>query len=409
MFKNQNKILLYSAIIILLLICSAYLVFGKYTIKMFYHGDFINILNVPSELAKEKNIDTVISLANVGMIIFSILIIVILFVYKFSDKLSIILKKIFMKINNEDYIERVFNWCILIGCSWACFYSLLYQGYQGDWYVIEDLMNYNGASPFQQRILFILFAKILRWVFPKLTYIQSYCISQIIPIVLAFYFIKKWAELFIKNNYSFIAQLILLAMLIPTITYYTFYDFGIIFFFTLCLYLLFKEHFSAYYIMFAIGILNHEIILFMIFLYISMYLKEDVLWNKVWIPVLFQIIIFVVVRVIQFKLLPGTDLTASGRIWINLNYIVYRPYTLINSFVTISVWYIFSLFGLKYAPQKLKKCVLLFPLLIIMTLFVGQLNELRQFDAYIPVAIALIMCLIDALNVKTYGDSRESR
>jgi len=201
-----------------------------------YHSGFINVFNVPVELAKDKNINDITSLATVGMFLFSSLIVVIFLVYQFSDKIRIITKTIFMEKINDDYIKRILNFCVLIGCSWACFHSLLYQGYQGDWYVIEDLMNYNGWSPFQQRILFILFAKTIKYLIPGLTYIQSYCISQIVPIVLAFYFMKKWAELFIRNNYSFIAQLILLAMIIPTISYYTFYDFGIIFFFTLCLY-----------------------------------------------------------------------------------------------------------------------------------------------------------------------------
>ena len=374
-----------------------------------YHSGFINVFNVPVELAKDKNINDITSLATVGMFLFSSLIVVIFLVYQFSDKIRIITKTIFMEKINDDYIKRILNFCVLIGCSWACFHSLLYQGYQGDWYVIEDLMNYNGWSPFQQRILFILFAKTIKYLIPGLTYIQSYCISQIVPIVLAFYFMKKWAELFIRNNYSFIAQLILLAMIIPTISYYTFYDFGIIFFFTLCLYLLFMGHISAYYIVFVIGILNHEIILFMVFLYLAMYLKGDILYNKIWISVLFQFALFVGVRLLQFKYLPGTDLTAQGRIWINLNDIVNRPHILVNSFITISVWYIFSLFGIKYAPQKLKKCVLLFPMLTIMTLFVGQLNELRQFDAYIPVAIALIMCLVEALNINTSGYNCETR
>jgi hypothetical protein len=381
--------------------------FQEEIIIKIYNRGFVNIFNIPIELSEVKSINDIKIMALKMLYLLSFLSVMIILSWYYRDGLYREMKFLLIGKNSEAYNKDILNFIILVGCSWACFYSLLCQGYQGSWYIIEDIMNFKGPSPFQQRILFVLFAKLIRWVFPSLTYIQSYCLSQLLPIVLAFYFIKKWAELFIRANYSFLAQFILLAMLIPTITYYTFYDFGIIFFFTLCLYLLFKEQFIAYYIVFSIGIFNHEIILFMVIIYLAMYLKDRILWKEIFISILFQLTIFILIRYLQYYYIPGTYLTATGRIWINIDFIFNKQAMLFNTFVVIGVWYTLSIIGIKYAPKKLKRCAVLIPLLLMMTLFVGQLNELRQFNAYIPVAISNIMCLFASLNELPPRDSLE--
>jgi hypothetical protein len=45
-----------------------------------------------------------------------------------------------------------------------------------------------------------------------------------------------------------------------------------------------------------------------------------------------------------------------------------------------------------FAPPFLRKTVVLLPFLLLMTLAVGQINEARQFLAFVPVALALVVC-----------------
>ena len=387
----------FAMLCLLLVTWWVYFTFGEEIISKLYYGGANVLVDVPSELAETKNVNEFLGLTKLFLLLLSFLSIAFVVTWMFRDALKIYMKNIFRVTSNGELQSRIFDACMLLGCSWACFYSLINQGFQGSWYVIEDMMNFRGWSPFQQRILFILLAKMIRWAFPGLTYIQSYCLSQLVPIVLGFYFIKKWAELFVSKAFSFIAQLILLAMLIPTITYYTFYDFGIVLFFTICLYLLFKREIATYYFVFAIGILNHEIILFMVFLYVAIFLKGNILWNKVWISVLMQVSIFIVIRIMQFIIIPAPNFIAPGRIWVNLNYIFNKPLMLSTTIVSLAVWYLISFMGIKHAPKDLQRCLILIPLLIVMTFFVGQLNELRQFDAFIPIAIAIIMCLFGSI------------
>ena len=61
-------------------------------------------------------------------------------------------------------------------------------------------------------------------------------------------------------------------------------------------------------------------------------------------------------------------------------------------------WFGVSALGLVDAPSFLRKATVLLPLLIGITLVFGQLNEARQFAAFVPVALALIMCLTKGQN-----------
>ncbi|MFH0786557.1 MAG: hypothetical protein V2B13_02970, partial [Pseudomonadota bacterium] len=70
-------------------------------------------------------------------------------------------------------------------------------------------MKLSGGPPYQQRILFVWAANGIRLIFPGCSYLGCYFISQIIPIVLSFYFIKKWGELFISKELAFLSQILL--------------------------------------------------------------------------------------------------------------------------------------------------------------------------------------------------------
>jgi hypothetical protein len=65
--------------------------------------------------------------------------------------------------------------------------------------------------------------------------------------------------------------------------------------------------------------------------------------------------------------------------------------------VLLFVWFATALFGLPYAPRLLRRAVAVLPMLIGLTVLVGQLNEARQFVAFAPVALALLVCWVQAL------------
>ncbi len=380
---------------ILVLAWLGYAFFGNQFVAKMHLGDSLRVLSVQPDSAESYAAPHFQTLLLQFLILVTLMSILLILSYIFRNRLLIVLSSVFRAETRKELTLGIINLCVLIGCTWTCFHTLLVQGYQGDWYVIENLMNYEASAPFQQRFLFILFANAIKALLPTLSYIQAYCLSQLIVILPMFYLIRKWAEIFVPRSFSFVAQLILLAMIVPSISYYTFYDFGIVFFFTLCLYLLFKRKFRAYFIVFTIGIFNHEIILLMVFPFAFMFYDDEILKKRVWILILLHIVLFAIARVIQFSILPSSNMIQYGKFWMNLNFIFRKPLMLANTLISIFAWYIISFMGITHASKALKRCLILLPVLLIVILIVGQLNELRLFNCFIPVAIVLILCLLD--------------
>ena len=153
--------------------------------------------------------------------------------------------------------KLLFSISLWLACCWTCFLILYQAGSERPWYRIQDIMALTGDPPFQHRMLFVWIAQAVQAVLPSATYLKCFYISQILAILLSFYFIRKWAELFAPRKLAFAAQPLLAVMLMQTITYYTFYDIAIVFFYTICLTTLFQRRFFPYLVFFGLGTLNH--------------------------------------------------------------------------------------------------------------------------------------------------------
>jgi hypothetical protein len=282
---------------------------------------------------------------------------------------------------------------------------MINQGSEGSWYVIRDLLNFQGNSPFQQRILFLIPAKIIKSLIPALAYKHAFYLSQIVPIMLSFYFIRKWSSLFVPRLYSYLAPILLLAMLVPTIYYYNFYDFGIVMFFTLVLYLLFKKNLAWYYIVFGLGVLNHEVMLFAVFMYAAIFWKSDHRKKSFWISIAIQLCIFIGLRITVYEIFPPQQMFESGRFWTNVEMIFKHPQGLVNTGITLAAWYFLAILGLKHAPDTLRRCFYLFPMFFAIMFLFGKLNEVRLFNPFIPIVIALIMLLIRSRAGRAFAES----
>jgi hypothetical protein len=60
----------------------------------------------------------------------------------------------------------------------------------------------------------------------------------------------------------------------------------------------------------------------------------------------------------------------------------------------LSLRYVCALLGWKYAPPALKRLAIIWPPLLLVTLVFGQLNEPRQFNADIPLAVGLLLVYV---------------
>lgn len=402
--KNFNKQIVVGGVVILFFInlggWTLYLLWGQQIVHAMHEGRSLSFFNLSKEYSQIWSVQDLLDMIRKILLLLSGLTILI--------GATLLLKKELFKLcpflegvkNSEDLKRKIFSVAVWLGCSWLCFYALYSYSYQGEWYQIEKIMKLSGGPPYQQRILFVWVANGIRWIFPGSSYLGCYFISQIIPIVLSFYFIKKWGELFISKELAFLSQILLVLLLIPTFKYYTFYDIGTVLFYTLCLFFLFKRHFYFYFLMLVLGTFNHEITLFLIFIFAAIYLDSD-LQKKYFLKlVIIQIILYGVVRIFMFWWLPAPSTWDESKVWFNIDFILHHDRRFWMVILNLIFWYIIAFLGISSAPKELKRSTILLPFLFVTTFLVGQFNEIRLFDAFIPVGIALFLCLVSSIMVK---------
>ena len=284
---------------------------------------------------------------------------------------------------------------VLLGNSWVCFRVLKDYGYEGPWMPLQSIMSFDSPPPFGHRVLFVLLADAFQAVFPSFGYLKCFFLSQLVAIVLAFEAIRRWGALFVGAELSILAQFLLAVILIPTLHYYDFYDFGVVFFFTACLHCLFMNRFIPYLCLLTLGTFNHEITLLLVPVFVAIHFPESLRRPRIWGQTALQLAAWGGVRALLFWLLPS-DVSPLVRIQTNLQMLAHPTPGLLLRYVAPAIWMGIALFGYRRAPPRLKRTLLLLPLLVVTTFVYGQFNEVRQFDPLIPVIVALILCCFQA-------------
>lgn len=272
---------------------------------------------------------------------------------------------------------------------------LAYYGTEEQWYVIEQIMAYEGRPPFQHRVLFIFPAQLLHYAMPQLGAIAAFLCAQLLAVVLMLWAVRRLARRFIRRDLAFIGQALALCMWAPTLEYYTFYDIGIIFVFAFCLCHLLRREWLPYLAMLVVGTFNHEITLFLIVASACMFFGNMPLRSLAgWLAL--QLLLYGLVRLLLFHVLPAHQAWEGGKLMFNLHLLQDEPRLLVHKLGPLLLWYALAATGWRHAPPPLRRCVIILPCLFVMTALVGQFNEARQFDAFIPVAMALMLCSLSA-------------
>ena len=403
-FKENKLAIIIIGVLFLGLVAGwiVYVLFGRTLIIAMYEGKVTRFFRIPLGLgSKDQTITNYLIMARQALTLFSFLLGVSMLLCFFKKILIGLLAKLLRAKDFDEAGKRMFSLFILLGCSLTCLFALAAMGFKGPWYSLKKVMLFSEDGLFQRRILFVLLANLVKMIFPAISYFSSYLISQLISLVLVFYIIKKWAKLFITKELAYVAQLLLVIILIPTFTYYNFYDIGIIFFYTISLLFLFKKQLIKYLFAFTIGTFNHEITLFLIFIYAVIYFDSNIKRGEFWGYLLLQLVLYIGVRSILFIYLPGSWLWQGGRVWYNINLILYDPVRLLMTMLMFVFWYVAVFLGIKDAPKELKRCLILFPLLLVEVFLVGKFSEVRQFNAFIPIVIGFILCFISQVSSKT--------
>jgi len=184
--------------------------------------------------------------------------------------------------------------------------------------------------------------------------------------------------------------------LAPTFTYFTFFDIGIVFFYAAGLTMLLQGRRAYYLILISLGVLNHENILLLIIVSAVICYGE-----KRWLAfVALQLSLYLAIRAALFHLIPVPRAWQHGYVWVNIDLFLFKPAALVST-VLLFLWFVFALFIARAsAPVALRRCTILLPLLLGIAILVGRLNEARLFDAFLPIAVVLIL--------RGFGDARST-
>ena len=279
---------------------------------------------------------------------------------------------------------------------------------EGPFYRIEDAMTFRVEPPFRHRVLFVLVARAIQCAIPSLSDRQAFFSSQLLAVVLAVFASQAWCRCVATRPLAYFGLALTAMMLAPTFQYYTSYDFGIVFFYALCLTLLSSRMYVAHVAAAAVGTLNHELIVFMMILSGCIVRAQGARWSWTIGFVLIQLALYGTIRSALFWWMPVEFAWQPGKVWINIDRLVHFYY-LARTAVLLSWFAIAIALGTRSAATELRWGILLLPMLIGMTMFVGQINEARQFVAFIPVATALILVRFEDLTAGASQDSAGMR
>jgi hypothetical protein len=141
-------------------------------------------------------------------------------------------------------------------------YSCLNGGYEGEWYPLSAMIDNPETRPiFGHRLLFSKLAHYLSELRPSLDARRAFMLSQIPAIIMLQIASFLWIGLFVRRRYQIFGPITSTWLLSSTFSYWTFYDIGIVAFYSLMLWALKRGSLILSCVLFGVGIINHENIL----------------------------------------------------------------------------------------------------------------------------------------------------
>jgi len=246
----------------------------------------------------------------------------------------------------------------------------------------------NAFPIFGHRLLFVWVAKVFRAAAPASSASRCAYASQIVAALLAIYAIGRWSALYVGESMSWLGQLLSVILISACLTYRNFYDIGIVFFYTCGLLALYRRKYAWFVIVVSLATLNHENSLLLIPL--AAFLLYDAEPPRVWVPVVATSLAgHLLVRAALQWLIPFQT-HADWRVWLNMTEPLWSK-EMAHTLLALGGWYALGLMSLWACDKRLRRLLLLFPMLFGVTFLFGQIHEPRQFNAFIPVLIAVLL------------------
>jgi hypothetical protein len=285
--------------------------------------------------------------------------------------------------------DAAFSFFFTLAIACAPILYMLHAGYEGNWMSIDRIMDDPSSLPvFGHRLLFVWVAKIFQRITP-LSNLRAFYLSQVVAILLAVYALGKWSALHIGKTLSWAGQLLGAVLIATCYDYHNFYDIGTVFFTTCALIAIYKKQYWWLVPIALVGTLNYEGMLLVIVVaaFVAYFDKPFAKWVP---PIACALLMYCAVRFVLQTAMPMPR-QVDWRLWSNLVKPFYFLHQMATPILALGGWYAIGLMSLRYCDARLKRMLLLFPLLVTVTYLFGQFHEARQFDAFIPVLVAVIL------------------
>ena len=291
----------------------------------------------------------------------------------------------------EPYRDRAFTCLIAFGTVVSLFLVLWRAGFEAPWYSLQRIIGDPGSIPiFGHRLLLVWLARALQSASHHFGARQAFFVTQAVVLIATTYIVMRWSALFVGRSLAWTGGPLLVFFLAPTFEYFTFYDIAIVFFYTLGLWALYERRWTWFVLAVGIGTLNHENILLLIPAGVV------ALWGRVPARTLATVAgaalaLHLGVRAALQWFLPMNSFFAL-HIWTNAVLLEQMRRTMIESVLVLIFSWGCGAVALRDGDSFLKRAgVTLFVLLLLVAFLVGRFNEARNFEALIPVLIALVL------------------
>lgn len=294
---------------------------------------------------------------------------------------------------NELRQAMVWRATCTLACTCALCIYLSKMTFDAPWLSIDVAMSNPGAAPiYGHRILFVWLAKVFQAAVPTLSPLRCFYASQIVAALLAIYAVGRWSAIHVGEALSSVGQVLAVVLISSCLAYRNFHDIGIVFFFSCGLLALYRQQYVWFVIVVTVATLNHENALLLI--PTAAFLLYDAEPRRVWLTVVAASLAGHVLMRTALQWLVPIPGQFDWRVWSNMTkpFLLHREMAF--SLLALGGWYALGLMSLWACDKRLLRLLVLFPMLVGVTFIFGQFHEPRQFDAFIPVLIAVLLSAV---------------